>query len=61
LLGKCLKINASLTPARAAISLVFVPLKPFSPNKVAADRIILAFRAAAEIRGLEDFDEGFFI
>jgi hypothetical protein len=37
-------MSASLTPARAAISLVFVPLNPFSANREAAEAMISAFR-----------------
>ena len=42
LVGKYLNTRASLTPAALAISLVVVPLKPFSAKKAAADEIRLA-------------------
>ena len=54
LVGKCLKMVASLTPEACARAFVVVPLKPCRPNRAMAASIIWARRSGPDIR-LPDF------
>ena len=50
LVGKCLKMVASLTPEACASAFVVVPLNPCRPNRAMAASMICALRSGADSR-----------